>query len=137
MLSEDNKQMSSFDGDEQRLQGKLSDLEAQKQDLQETLEMYRQRARELVMRKDLHIQKLKLGIGKMEGYLRTQIPQDHIYRICSMTQEELANIEDQLKSIGSSVEGFLEDQKHESGVIAHIDKQISKQIGSVHDQPNP
>jgi hypothetical protein len=46
------KQMSSVEED---MKGKVSDLEAQKQDLQESLELYRQRARDLVMRKDVHI----------------------------------------------------------------------------------
>jgi len=50
----------------------LNDLEASKADLQESLELYRQRARELVMKKDIQIQKLKMVIGKLENCMKTQ-----------------------------------------------------------------
>ena len=49
----------------------MGELEAQKQDLQETLELYRQRARDLVMKKEIQIQKLKYVIGKLEAFLKT------------------------------------------------------------------
>jgi hypothetical protein len=42
------------------------------------------------MKKDIHIQKLKIVISKIEAFIKaTGVTQDQINRACSMTQEEL------------------------------------------------
>lgn len=60
--------------------------------------------------------------------MRTQIPQDHINRICVLSPDELGMIEESLDQLGGSAGGFLEDQK-ESGVMGFVDKQVAKQLG--------
>jgi|LauGreDrversion4_2_1035121.scaffolds.fasta_scaffold199542_2 hypothetical protein len=41
--------------------------------MQEALEMYRHRARDLVIKKDIHIHKLKTVISKLEAHMRATL----------------------------------------------------------------
>ena len=60
------------------------------------MELYRQRARDLVMKKDIHIQKLKTVIFKFETHMKVNLlqSQDLIIRVGSLTLDELNIIEE-------------------------------------------
>jgi|LauGreDrversion4_2_1035121.scaffolds.fasta_scaffold411443_2 hypothetical protein len=64
--------------------------------------MYRSRARELVMKKDIHIHKLKLIITKLESHLKNNLTQsqESINRVAALTTEELNMIEESLNQLG-------------------------------------
>lgn len=88
--------------------------------------MYRQRARELVMKKDVHIQKLKMVVSKMEAsFKHNGVTQDQINRMCALSNEELAHIEDALKQIGFSPEYICEEPPAANSLL-YVDKQLTK-----------
>lgn len=65
--------------------------------------MYRHRARELVMKKDIHIHKLKLIITKLESHLKLHLAQsqESINRVASLSADELNMIEESLNQLGA------------------------------------
>ena len=84
------------------------------------------------MKKDVHIQKLKTVIFKLESHMKLNLMQNQetINKVGSLTFEELNFLEDQIKQLGESFDPFvISDQQSETKVVAHIDKQIQKQFG--------
>lgn len=95
--------------------------------------MYRQRARQLVMKKDIHIQKLKLIITKLESHLKQNLAQsqESINRAAALTVEELNMIEEALKQLSADVSPFaITEDVQDTQVINHVDRQVQKQLGA-------
>ena len=91
--------------------------------------MYRQRARQLVMKKDIHIQKLKLIITKLESHLKLNLvqSQESINRAAALTVEELNMIEESLKQLSADVSPFaITEDMQDTQVINHVDRQVQK-----------
>jgi len=107
------------DGDIQVEDARVAQLEEQVIALQDELEQSKQKARDLLIKKDLQEEKLKVVIVKLEAHMKQKlgIPQFEVNKIGQLTEEELikfqeseqyeqeiANIEDKLlQGVGSQI----------------------------------
>ncbi len=83
------------------------------------------------MKKDIHIEKLKIIIIKLESHIKVALAQsqESINRVATLTGEELAAIEQQIKAIGYNNPFIIADDNINSDiaqVITHVDRQVSR-----------
>ena len=87
------KHQESFSEDSSQSE-QVAELEAQKQELQEALEVFRQRARDMAVQKDAQIQRLKFLNAKLDAFVKTQLSPDQAAKLTAFTPEELAQLEE-------------------------------------------
>lgn len=70
--------------------------------------MYRARVKNIVIKKDISIQKLKMLIGKMETYLKSglKIKQDDLIQNCSLSVDEINQLEELIRDAGLDADSF-------------------------------
>ncbi|CDW78208.1 UNKNOWN [Stylonychia lemnae] len=140
--SENNLKAYSQYGDDsldevQILRQRAQDLEQIKNDLYDQIEHSKLKARNLLIKKDVHIQKIKMVVQKFEYYLKNQkgLTQDEINKIGMLREEEIQRLKELEKDLEQEdpTSDWDEISSQNLEVLNNLDKQLVKNNINVKD----
>ena len=102
------------------------------------MDQSKQRARNLLIRKDLQIQKVKLVLAKFEAFIKQNmgLGQEEVNKIGVLREEELLKLQELESEIESSEDIYQQpfstaEYDNSNGVLQQMDRQLNKNRGSL------
>ena len=90
----------------QLMRARLCEMEQMNSQLMEQIEQNKNKARAMLMKKDVQIQRLKIVITKMESHLKTQssLSNEEIIRIAQLKEDEVAKLNEMEKEVDMNLD---------------------------------
>ena len=88
------------------MRASLCEMEQMNSQLMEQIEQNKNKARAMLMKKDVQIQRLKIVITKMESHLKTQssLSNEEIIRIAQLKEDEVAKLNEMEKEVDMNLD---------------------------------
>ena len=88
------------------MRARLCEMEQMNSQLMEQIEQNKNKARAMLMKKDVQIQRLKIVITKMESHLKTQssLSNEEIIRIAQLKEDEVAKLNEMEKEVDMNLD---------------------------------
>ena len=88
------------------MRARLCEMEQMNSQLMEQIEQNKNKARAMLMKKDVQIQRLKIVITKMETHLKTQssLSNEEIIRIAQLKEDEVAKLNEMEKEVDMNLD---------------------------------